>query len=741
MTYYLGIDIGTTYTAAAVWRDGRNEIASLGNRAPTIPSVVLLRDDEAVLTGEAAVRRAATEPGRVAREFKRRVGDPTPIIVGGTPYSADALVAKLLRWVVGQVTEVEGGPPAGIAVSHPANWGNYKLDLLRQAISLADLDDVATVSEPEAAAIHYASQARVEPGSTIAVYDLGGGTFDAAVLRKTAEGWTILGTPEGIERLGGVDFDQAVFHHVAQALGGALDALDPDDPTAQAAVARLRQDCVEAKEALSSDSDVSIPVLLPNLQTEVRLTRGEYESMVRPALSDTITAMNRALRSAKVTADEVTAVLLVGGSSRTPLVAELVSSALGRPVAVDAHPKYGVAMGAALTAATRAEAVAGAGEAAAATGLAAAASGPAPATTEPPPTASDPAPATTGPGAAESGPALTPTGPSTAASGAAAHGGAGTGPATGAGAGAVAGAGAGAGAGLAAGRADRRDDDPLSPTVATPAAPRTRVSEPVAERGTGRDTRSITVPYGEPARSDRPAGTSASRRSAVPSPPPDRTRPAAATGGRDRVGPRDGTGSRGGGPGGGRRDRSGSRKPLQVAVGAIVALALLGAGAVVLLTGGDDDPGADPAAAGDTGTGTGDDTGGDDGGTPPPTTATTPVDTTPPRPDTFVEISDVELDGGQYRVNYEVTGYDPQVDGGPESLHIHFFLDTTEPQDAGNGPNAGDWDLTDESQSFLTKYTPATRGEATQMCSAVATVDHRLHLPDVLTGNCVPLPG
>ncbi len=183
MSYYLGIDIGTTYTAAAVWRDERCQIASLGNRAPTIPSVVLLRDDEAVLTGEAAVRRAATEPGRVAREFKRRVGDPTPIIVGGTPYSADALIAKLLRSVVDQVSGVEGGPPAGIAVSHPANWGNYKLDLLRQSINLADLDDVATISEPEAAAIHYASQARVEPGSVIAVYDLGGGTFDAAVLR------------------------------------------------------------------------------------------------------------------------------------------------------------------------------------------------------------------------------------------------------------------------------------------------------------------------------------------------------------------------------------------------------------------------------------------------------------------------------------------------------------------------------------------------------------------------------
>ena len=351
MAYYLGVDIGTTYTAAAVWRDGRCDVASLGNRAPTIPSVVFLRDDGTVLVGEAAARRAASEPAGVAREFKRRVGDPTPVIVGGTPYSADALMARLLRAVVDLVVEAEGARPDGIAVTHPANWGPYKLDLLRQATRLADLDDVVTVSEPEAAAIHYASQSRVEPGAVIAVYDLGGGTFDAAVLRKTAAGWDVLGTPEGIERLGGVDFDAAVYHHVATAIGPALDELSPDDPAAVAAAARLRQECVDAKEALSADSDVSIPVLLPKLQTEVRLTRSEYEQMVRPALADTITSLNRALRSAGVEPGDVTTVLLVGGSSRTPLVAELVSSALGRPVAVDAHPKYGVALGAAITAA------------------------------------------------------------------------------------------------------------------------------------------------------------------------------------------------------------------------------------------------------------------------------------------------------------------------------------------------------------------------------------------------------
>ena len=97
MEYSLGIDLGTTYSAAAISRDGRVEIFPLGERAATIPSVVVLRADGEVLTGEAAERRALAEPTRMAREFKRRLGDPTPIILGGTPYGAEALIAHLLR--------------------------------------------------------------------------------------------------------------------------------------------------------------------------------------------------------------------------------------------------------------------------------------------------------------------------------------------------------------------------------------------------------------------------------------------------------------------------------------------------------------------------------------------------------------------------------------------------------------------------------------------------------------------
>ncbi|MCE7928447.1 MAG: Hsp70 family protein [Chloroflexi bacterium CFX7] len=348
MGYVIGVDVGTTYTAAAVDANGRQEIFQLGSHAASIPSVVLLRADGEVLTGEAAERRAQTEPARTAREFKRRLGDPVPLLLGGTPYGAEALYAHLLRSVVDQVVTQRGEPPALVVVTHPASYGPYKLDLLRQAVRQAGIEQAVLLSEPEAAAVHYADQERLESGAVVAVYDFGGGTFDAAVLRKTADGFELLGEAEGLERLGGIDFDQAVLGLVNSATGGALEQLDPADPAARAAANRLREECRQAKEALSSDTEGVIPVLLPSRQTEVRLTREEFEEMVRPRLRETTAALERAIRSAGLKVEEVDRVLLVGGSSRIPLVGALVREATGRPTAIDAHPKHAIALGAAI---------------------------------------------------------------------------------------------------------------------------------------------------------------------------------------------------------------------------------------------------------------------------------------------------------------------------------------------------------------------------------------------------------
>jgi actin-like ATPase involved in cell morphogenesis len=364
MSYHLGIDLGTTYAAAAVHDGsptGRPEVVPLGERGPSVPSVLLLAADGGFLAGDAAERHAVTDPQRIARLFKRRLGDPTPLLVGDASIPAEVLTGRLLRWVVDTVVRLRGARPATIALSHPANWGPYKRDLLDKAAEIAGVPEVVMVTEPQAAAISYSSQSRVDVGSVVAVYDLGGGTFDAAVLRKEADGgFTVLGSPEGIEHLGGIDIDAAVFARVCQEVEEAYEALDPDDPQALAAVSRLRSECTQAKEALSLDTEISVPVLLPTIQTEVRVTRAELEEMIRPTLSETVTAMDRALRSASVAAADVDHVLLVGGSSRIPLVAELVSSGLGRPVAVDAHPKHAIALGAAIVAARAAGAPVGA---------------------------------------------------------------------------------------------------------------------------------------------------------------------------------------------------------------------------------------------------------------------------------------------------------------------------------------------------------------------------------------------
>ncbi len=367
--YSLGVDVGTTYTAVGISRSGRAEIAPLGARGWSVPSVVYLGADQTVLVGDPAVRRSPSDPLRVVREFKRRIGDPVPLMVGGAPVSADTLTGMVLRAVVQQVVALETGPPDHAVLTHPANWGPYKIDCLWQAIRMATLDQlcpVSLMSEPEAAAAYYASAERLTPGDIIAVYDLGGGTFDAAVLRRTDTGWEFLAPAEGIERLGGIDFDEAVLAHVDAATDGQVRALDPTDTDAMAALLQLRRDCVDAKEALSSDIDATIRVALPTYHADVRLTRAEFEAMVEPSVRVSVDALNRVLRSAGTTPQQLHAVLLVGGSSRIPLVSQIVGQTLHVPVAVDTHPKHSIALGAALTAGQRAAAGPGAGAAAAA---------------------------------------------------------------------------------------------------------------------------------------------------------------------------------------------------------------------------------------------------------------------------------------------------------------------------------------------------------------------------------------
>ena len=352
MPYALGIDVGTTFTAAAVWRDERVEVVALEAHRVTVPTVIAVEGDE-LRYGSGAISRGITNPDSAAREFKRRLGDSVPIFLAGAPYSADRLVALFARWVYDTVVAQTGETPTSVAVTHPANWTEFQRHLLSTALEQAGVPSAALIPEPQAATIDFGSVAHMEPGQLVLVYDLGGGTFDVAILQRDAEGFTSVGVPAGVERLGGIDFDEAVFEHVLGYVPQEVIEQARNDPTGRLGLAQLRARCVEAKESLSSDVSVDIPVLLPGLSSTVRLTRQELEDMVRPMLRQTVELAQQALDRAQVSSEQLSAVLLVGGSSRIPLVSELVGSTLGAPVRVDAHPKLVVARGAARWAATQ----------------------------------------------------------------------------------------------------------------------------------------------------------------------------------------------------------------------------------------------------------------------------------------------------------------------------------------------------------------------------------------------------
>jgi molecular chaperone DnaK len=353
VTYPLGVDIGTTYTAAALWREGRVQTVPLGNRANAVPSVLFLREDSTFLVGEAASRRGITNPDRQAREFKRRMGDDVPILVGGRGYTAHQLTGEVLKWSLARVAELQGGPPQQVVLTHPASWGDYRKNLLVQAAMMSGLREVGLLPEPVAAATWYASQERIEAGSLIGIYDFGGGTFDASVVRKTSTGVEIHGEAGGDDSIGGIDFDHALFRHVGRQAGVDVAQLDFTDPVVSSAMAQIFSSVVEAKEALSADTEVVVPVVLPGVSRQVLITRPEFEDLIRQRVLGTVGVFGQVVRRAGIDPSKLHGVLLVGGSSRIPLVRQLLSSELGIRVALDAHPKYTVSLGAAIAAAPR----------------------------------------------------------------------------------------------------------------------------------------------------------------------------------------------------------------------------------------------------------------------------------------------------------------------------------------------------------------------------------------------------
>ena len=214
--------------------------------------------------------------------------------------------------------------------------------------------EVTLLPEPVAVGEQRAAEADIEAGSTLAVYSLGDGVFGASVIRRVATGaFLLLTRTESMDQLGGARFTDLLLGQVRGSLGQPMPDLDLDDPQARGALFRLRQACAQAKEQLSTEPEVIVPVSLPGVQTQIRVTRGSFDELIRTTVTCTVDLLLRTIRAAALAPAQIDAVLLVGGSSRVPLIAELVASGLASKDTVivqDEAPELTPVKGAALAA-------------------------------------------------------------------------------------------------------------------------------------------------------------------------------------------------------------------------------------------------------------------------------------------------------------------------------------------------------------------------------------------------------
>ncbi|MEQ4304884.1 Hsp70 family protein [Plantactinospora sp. B6F1] len=349
LSFALSVDYGTSHTVGMLrWPDGRVR-PLVFDGSPLLSSAVFATPDGRILVGRDAERSARIDPSRYEPNPKRMV-DAGELLLGERAYPIAELVAAGLRRVYAEAVRAAGQAPATVTVTHPATWGPARRQVLHSAAALAGLPRIGLVDEPSAAAAYFVRVLgrQLAPGQAIMVFDLGAGTFDVSVVRRTPRSFETV-TTGGLDAFGGVDLDAIVVERI----GAAVAAGDPERwrrLTVPAGPEDLRDfrlfwdDAKAAKEMLSRQPTASVH--LPILNRDVHVTREEFEQAARPVLT-------RAVRLAVETLDgyhrdhqvRVCAVFLVGGSTRIPLVATLLHQRSGMaPVAIE-QPEFVVAEG------------------------------------------------------------------------------------------------------------------------------------------------------------------------------------------------------------------------------------------------------------------------------------------------------------------------------------------------------------------------------------------------------------
>jgi len=346
----VGIDLGTTNSEVAVVRDGRVEVIPVSDGVRILPSVVGIADDGALLVGEPARNQHVLRPERTVRSIKRRMGEYSGVPMGDKEYSPQEISAMILRRLKQIAEDYLGQPVNKAVITVPAYFSDAQRQATREAGEIAGLEVVRIINEPTAAALAYESG--YQGKRTALVYDLGGGTFDVSVVNLEGDVVEVLAS-HGDNHLGGDDFDQKIvdfaLEHLQQQCG-------VDASGSATAMARLQRAAEAAKIVLSDQpfATLSEEYLLEHQGVPVHLSleisREDYEAMIAPYIAETLDATHVALSGAKLTVSDIDEILLVGGATRTPLVARRLEDELGLQPRGELDPDLCVAMGAAIQA-------------------------------------------------------------------------------------------------------------------------------------------------------------------------------------------------------------------------------------------------------------------------------------------------------------------------------------------------------------------------------------------------------
>lgn len=347
----LAIDFGTSNTTAVTWRaGGLAQPVLFEDGSPVLPSGVYAAPDGSLETGRAAQRMAVIHPGCFEPYPKQHLAEGTELL-GEREVDVVDLVAAVLRRVADQASPAGGTGPSEVVLSHPDSWSATRISSLREAATRAGLPEPRLVSEPVAAATHFIEHDNSVPvGGCVMVYDLGAGTFDATVMRRTGHGPQTLAT-EGVSDLGGRDLDAMLVEHVGELVSRDSPAewhrlRNPKTEPDRRARWQLWEGIRQAKEQLSRSPSAVVHV--PLVERVVPITREEFERLARPILGRTVAVAQRTLQRANVEPGALAGVVLVGGASRIPLVATLLHQALKIPPVVVEQPELVVAQGAVL---------------------------------------------------------------------------------------------------------------------------------------------------------------------------------------------------------------------------------------------------------------------------------------------------------------------------------------------------------------------------------------------------------